>query len=42
LNDRLVVPGQETLRFAQTRDAHGLKILFEEGAGGIRMLWPES
>src|SRR6516225_3203355 len=28
LNDRLVVPGQETLCFAQARDAHGLKILF--------------
>src|SRR2546430_8325407 len=25
LNDRLVIPGQETLCFAQTRDAHGLK-----------------
>jgi len=42
LNDRLVIPGQETLCFAQTRDAHGLKILFEEGASGIRMLRPEA
>src|SRR5262245_64463734 len=35
LNDRLVVPGQETLCFAETRNAHRLKTLFEEGAGGI-------
>ncbi len=42
LNDRLVVPGQKTLCFAQTRDAHRLKILFEEGAGGIRMLRPQA
>jgi hypothetical protein len=40
LNDRLVVPGQETLCFAQTRDAYGLKILFEEGASGIGILRP--
>src|SRR5262249_33215902 len=42
LNDRLVVPGAETLCFAQTRDAHGLKIMFEKGASGIRMLRPEA
>src|SRR5262245_1620340 len=42
LNDRLVVPGQETLCFAEARDAHGLKILFEKGASGIRMLWPQA
>ena len=42
LNDRLVVPGQETLCFAQARDAHGLKILFEKVASGIRMLRPET
>src|SRR6266567_6272829 len=42
LNDRLVVPGQETLCFAQTRDAHGLKILFEEGASGIQIRPPQT
>src|SRR5215467_416943 len=42
LDDRLVVAGQETPCFAQARDAHGLKILFEKGASGIRMLRPEA
>src|SRR5262249_49834975 len=42
LNDRVVVTGQENLGFGQRRDALWLKILFEEGAGGIRMLRPEA
>ena len=42
LNNRLIVPGQQTLCFAQTRDAHGLKILFEEGASGIQIRPPQT
>src|SRR6266516_5105785 len=42
LNNRLIVPGQQTLCFAQTRDAHGLKILFEEGASGIQIRTPHT
>src|SRR5262249_16433293 len=30
--------GQESRGFAEARDADGLKILFEEGAGGIRIV----
>ena len=41
-NDRLEIAGQKSLDLAQTRDAHGLKILFEEGASGIRILRPQA
>ena len=34
-NDRLVVPGQKTLCFAQTRNAHALKILTVASVAGI-------
>ena len=37
-NDRLEVTGHQALALAQARDAHGLKILLEEGAGGIGIL----
>jgi hypothetical protein len=37
-DDRLEIAGQEPLDLAQTRDANGLKVPFEEGARGIRIL----
>ncbi len=37
-NDRLVIAGHKSPALAQARDAHGLKILLEEGAGGIGIL----
>ena len=36
LNDRLEIAGQKSLGLAQPRDAHRLKILFEEGASGLQ------
>src|SRR5262249_18736001 len=41
LDNRLEVTGQKSLALAQTRDANGPKIPFEEGARGIRILWPQ-
>ena len=41
-NDRLEIAGQKSLGLAQTRDAHRLKILFEEGASGIGILRPQA
>ena len=40
-NNRLKIAGQKSLGLAQTRDANGLKILFEEGASGIGILRPQ-
>src|SRR5215831_15081184 len=41
LDNRLEVTGQKSLALAQPRDAYGPKIPFEEGARGIRILWPQ-
>src|SRR6516164_9793826 len=35
LNHRLEITGQQSRGLTQARDAHGLKIFFEEGASGI-------
>jgi len=35
---RLEIAGQQPLALAQARDANGLKVPFEEGARGIRIL----
>ena len=40
-NNRLEIAGQKSLGLAQARDANGLKVLFEEGASGIRILRPQ-
>src|SRR6516162_7321697 len=37
LNDRLIITGQEPLYLAQARNAHGRKILLEEGARSRRI-----
>ena len=38
LNNRLEITGKKSLDLTQTRDAHGLKILLEEGASSVRVL----
>src|SRR5262249_48752756 len=38
LNNRLEITGKKSLHLTQTRDAHGLKILLEEGASSVRVL----
>src|SRR6516225_8250566 len=38
LNNRLEITGNKSLDLTQTRDAHGLKILLEEGASSVRVL----
>src|SRR5262245_39282832 len=38
LNNRLEITGKKSLAFAQTRYAHRLKILLEEGASSVRVL----
>src|SRR5262249_37874267 len=42
LNDRFKITGQNTLGLAQACHAHGLKILFEEGASGRGILRPQA
>src|SRR5262245_30149828 len=41
-DDRLEIAGQESGGLAKPRDTDGLKILFEEDAGGIRILRPQA
>ena len=41
-NNRLEIAGQQPRDLAQARDANGLKVPFEEGAGGIRIPWPQA
>jgi len=41
-NNRLEIPGQKSFPLTQARDPNGLKILLEEGASGIRILWSQS
>ena len=38
MNNRLEITGKKSLDLTQTRDAHGLKILLEEGASSVRVL----
>ncbi len=40
-NNRLEIAGQKALDFAQARDANRLEIVFEEGASGICIPWPQ-
>jgi len=40
-NNGLEIAGQKALVFAQARDANGLEIVFEEGASGIFIPWPQ-
>jgi len=37
-NNRLEIAGQKSLGLAQTPNAHGLKVLLEEGASSFRIL----
>jgi len=37
-NNRLEIAGQKSLGVAQTPNAHGLKVLLEEGASSFRIL----
>jgi hypothetical protein len=41
LNDWLEITGEQSLNLAQTGNAHGSKVLFEEGASGVRILRPQ-
>jgi hypothetical protein len=41
-NNRLEIAGQKPRDLAQARDANGLKVPFEEDAGGIGILWPQA
>src|SRR5262249_32286472 len=40
-NNRLEIAGQKALPLTQARDANGLEIVFEEGASGICIPWPQ-
>ena len=40
-DNRFEIAGQQPVDLAQARDANGLKVPFEEGARGIRVLWPQ-
>jgi hypothetical protein len=41
-NYRLEIAGHKSFPLAQASDANGLKILFEEGARGMGILWPQA